>query len=107
MNVARATRTLFGAEEFDRRWRPLCEQRLKGDLETAIDGIPEPPWEFDYDTIYTHLCGRQAPIETRHPDYAWLDELDVLCDQMLGGYPEGEGLAIWQWRPGYRITPRR
>jgi len=101
-NVCFATAALLSEETFERRFRAHCEvylgpKRVADILARAREraGEADPCWPREAEErIWTHLCGRSAPITAPHPDHAWLADLRSAA---RSGRP---GLRILQWRPG-------
>jgi len=120
-NIAVSMSRLLHKETFDLRFKPYCLKRLTPEelqcLTPQVSSLkPPPPWgRSREDAIFTHLCGRNAPITRPHPDHAWLQDLSAevakTAEKPLGdsdsASPENNGvnsassaLRILQWRPG-------
>ena len=98
-NVARAGSRLFHPEVFGRRLLPYCRERLsKRRLESLLENgerdIRRPWTAADERRVFTHLCGKHAPVTRRHDDHAWLDRVG----ETVGNLPHGA--RVLQWRPG-------
>ena len=136
-NICHGTATLFGRKVWEQRFRPWCRKWL-GPEETkristaafrAMDarktadsrqqsvgarsrhgGVPGRPWVRPIEDVFTHLCGKRAPITEPHPEHAWLAEIEaaVSSQQAAGSRgtvpqlrdAQGEGVRVLQWRPG-------
>jgi len=116
-NIAVSMSRLLHKETFDLRFKPYCLKRLTPDeLKSIIAESGESaknnlrprelrgkkrrgkPWGIEKERrIFTHLCGRNAPITRPHPDHAWLAELESLASRLKS---QVSSLRILQWRPG-------
>ncbi|MCK4283138.1 MAG: glycosyltransferase family 2 protein, partial [Candidatus Brocadiae bacterium] len=138
-NVCHGTATLFGRKVWEQRFKPWCRKwlgpeetrristeafraqdaRKAGDrrLETvgarrAVPGAR--PWVRPVQEVFTHLCGKRAPITEPHPEHAWLPEIEAAVRRLrAGGTAKKQAvpavsslqspacrLRVLQWRPG-------
>ena len=99
-NVAHAGSRLFRPEVFRRRFLPYCRERLtEAELERALSegcgANVDRPWSVqDERRVFTHLCGKNAPVPARHPDHGWLDRVEQSAKELP------DGARVLQWRPG-------
>lgn len=117
-NVCRATCVLFGRKVWEQRFKPWCLKWLSAREVKQIstqafkeqDGRDPPSWKRwkrPVSEVFTHLCGKRAPITEPHPDHAWLSEVKDEVRRMKSEVTNNEQRAInngpvrvLQWRPG-------
>lgn len=105
-NITRATAVLFGPQVWGERFKAWCVKKL-GATEAAkitgvAPGVSPGVWRRPVEDVFTHLCGKRAPITARHPDHAWLAEVEAACRRLAStDYADGRRtIRILQWRPG-------
>ena len=100
-NACFSMAALLSEQTFNGRFRRYCEVYLGPEQTTSIykearkAGIQETDKNKEAG-IFTHLCGRGAPITEPHPDHAWLAELTTHCSLLTTHSP----FRVLQWRPG-------
>ncbi len=102
-NVTQVTAALFGREHYERRFLPytsaqLPEEHARISADAFVSGPL--PWKVPVETVFTHLCGRDAHPEQTHPEHAWLPEVEEACRKLAQERPAGRGVRVLQWRPG-------
>ena len=103
-NVTRATAVLFGPEIWEERFKSWCVKRLDkkevaGIAAEAFEASPR-EWTRPPEDVFTHLCGKRASITERHPDHAWLDDVEAACSKLETRNSEPGTLRVLAWRPG-------
>jgi len=107
-NITRSTRIIFNSETWEDRFAHACQKHLgAADIAQALldPARRVGKWPVPFDRIFTHLCGKRAPVLEPHPDQAWLSEIEAACRAGWARFAqEAHGtparFRVLQWRPG-------
>jgi len=111
-NICRATAVLLPERIFQERFAAWCEHRL-GSREfgrvasAAFEQRRELHWKRDPEDVFTHLCGRDAPVAEPHPDHRWLGDVAAATEALALRRAQGDGLRVLCWRPGEAMLRAR
>lgn len=105
-NATRCTALLFGREAWEKRFKAWCVRRLG---ERTVAALSEEAfreadrrgtrahWTRPVEDVFTHLCGKRAPVTEPHPEHAWLKEVREVCEAIVRRTAKAR---VLQWRPG-------
>ncbi len=105
-NATRCTALLFGREAWEKRFKAWCVRRLG---ERTVAALSEEAfrdadqrgtraqWTRPVEDVFTHLCGKRAPVAKPHPEHDWLKKVCGACDAIVR---RTANARVLQWRPG-------
>jgi len=98
-NVCVSMSRLLHPATFDLRFLPYIRKRIpeeqiqSSSSSSSSSGLP---WTVERENaVFTHLCGKNAPVTKAHPDHDWLEGIPDIV-RARRAVP----LQVLQWRPG-------